>query len=247
MSDSTTLEASTEAVKAEVEQAVKAELAETEGTSPSDTQEADAPFGEAFQQLAEKKGFKSVDDLVSAYTHAEKFNTQLSQEIKGLTNEIRSNKVATPQSDPNDNLPPEQKKALDVLRSVVEDVVAKSLNPIKEDLETRKAREDINTVKGQFGVNDDDVDAALSIMRQRPGLSLEDAIKIATYDHVSKGAKLQQGRTEKTQSKQRAFSESARTSKTTGEIDYSKLSLEELEAILPSAGQFVDSKGVLRK
>jgi hypothetical protein len=83
-------------------------------------------------------------------------------------------------------------------------------------------------------------------MEERPGLTLGDAVKLATYDKVREASQIQQNRTAQAQQKTRSFVESSKTSRS-GDIDYSKLSLEELEAILPKSGQFIDSKGVLQQ
>jgi hypothetical protein len=251
MTDSTTPTPSGDADSqelAKLEQAVKADQAETESVASEDTQTENAPespFGEAFAQIADKKGFKSVDDLVRAYENAESFNTKLAQEMQGVKEEIR--KVATPQPQPQDNLPPEQKQALDMLRGLIREELSGSLEPLKNDFETRRAQESIDKVKQTYNVSDDDVEQALAIMQQNKSLALEDAVKIATYEQRAQQANLQQGRTAKTQQAKRAFVETAKTSKSSGDTDYSKLSLEELERLIPKDGDYIDSKGVMRQ
>lgn len=246
MSDSTTKDASVSDELQKMEQAVEAETGETNSVDSSDTQDQEAPDqGKAIQELAEKKGFKSADDFAKFLTNLEKQNTRLAQEMSGLKGEIR--KVATPQPKADDNLPPEQKQALDMLRGLIREEISGSLEPLRSDFETRRAQESINKVKQTYGVSDLDVQEALAIMEQNPKLALEDAVKIATYEQRTEQASIQQGRTAKAQQKSRAFVESAKSSKSTGDTDYSKLSLEELEKIIPAHGEFIDHKGVLRK
>lgn len=232
-----------------LEQAAKAEAGQTEApeTSSEPTSEDAPEYGEAFQALAEKKGFKSVDDLVKAYENAESFSSKVSQDLKEIRKEIRQSN-APQKNDPYANLPPDQRQALELLRTVVQDEVGKSLSPLREDLEIKKASEEISRVKNVIGdINDAQMEEAISIVERNPSLSLEQAAKIVTYDSARSTGQVNQKRAAKTQQKKRAFVESANTSKTSGDIDYSKLSLEELESILPNDGQFVDFKGVLRK
>jgi len=231
----------------QLEQAV-AEAGQTDKTETSSDEQTTetSPMGEAFAELAQKKGFKSVDDLVDAYKNAESYSTRMSQELKSIKDEIKSLKTPQPE-DPYQNLPADQKQALSLLEQVIDKAVSKRLQPLQEDLEVRRAGNQIEAVKGQYPeVSDSDINQALDIMESNPKMPLEYAIKIATFDKVRSSSQQTQKKTEKIQQKERAFVESAKTSKT-GEVDYSKLTLDELESILPSSGQFVDSKGVLRK
>jgi hypothetical protein len=233
-----------------LEQAVKAEAgtAKSPETSSEEKEVLEAPeHGQAFQELSEKKGFKSVDELVRAYQTTEGYSTQLSQEMKELREEIKQSNA--PQSeDPYGDLPQEQKQALDLLRNVVNEEIQKSISPIKEDFEVKKASEQLNAIRDSFkGVSDADLDAAISRKESIPGLSLEEAVKIVTYEAARSDGTTQRKRAAKTKQKNRAYVESGKTSKTGGDIDYSKLSLEELESILPKAGQFIDHKGILQK
>ena len=232
-----------------LEKAIKAEAgtAESPKTSSKESQKTDAPHGQAFQELAEKKGFKSVDDLAKAYQNAESSSSKMSQELSEIRKEIKQ--INAPQPDnPYDKLPPEQKQALDLLRTVVNEEINKNLKPIQEDFEVKKAGQQLQKVRDAFpGVSDSDLDRAITRKEQISGLSLEDAVKIETYETARADGTNQRKRAAKTSDKKRAFVESAKTSKSSGEIDYSKLSLEEMEEILPIHGQFIDSKGVLRK
>lgn len=253
MSDSTTKAASGDSVVdspelKKLEQAAMAEQPETEDTSPEDTQAEDAPeesqFGQAFQSLAEKKGFKDVNDLVRAYENLEGHNTKLAQEVRQALKETRQQ---APQRAPDADMTPEQQKALGLLRSIISEEIQKTVQPLREDVETRRAREEITKVKETYGVTDSDVDAALYKLQEIPGITLEDAIKLVTFPQARQKANIHKGRTEKTQQKTRAYAESAKTSKSSGDIDYSKLTLEEMEQILPAHGEFVDYSGKLRR
>lgn len=233
-----------------LEQAVNAEAGQTENpeTSSEESQAENAPeHGEAFASLAEKKGFKNVDDLVQAYQNAESYSSKMSQQLKGIRDEIRQSN-APQKKDPYADLPQQQKEALQMLRSVVQDEIGKSLSPLREDLEVKRAGEEISQVRSSItGITDAQMDEAVSLVEKNPSLSLEQAAKLATYETTKSQEQVQKKRAAQTQQKKRAFVESASTSKTGGDIDYSKLSLEELENIIPSSGQFVDSKGVLRR
>lgn len=232
----------------QLEQAI-AEAGQAETTqNSSENQAAETPqYGEAFTRLAEKKGFKSVDDLVKAYENAEGYSTKLSQEMKDIKSEIRSLKTPQTDNDPYHNLPDEQKKAISILEQVIDRAVSKRLQPLQEDLEVRRAGTQIEAVKGQYPeLNDDDINSALDRMEKNHSLTLDDAVKLATFDKFRSSNQTSMKKAEQAQQKQRAFVESAKTSKS-GEVDYSKLTLDELESILPVAGQFVDSKGVLRR
>jgi type VI protein secretion system component VasK len=235
-----------------LEQAV-AEAGESEATQTSseESQQGSAPeLGQAFQELAEKKGFKSVEDLARAYQNLEGFNTKLSQEVRAIRDEVK--KVTAPkQEDPMANLPPEQQQALKLLRTVIQDEISRTIQPLREDVEVRRAGSEIERVRQTFKesgipVSDVTMEQAVEVVQRHPSLSLEEAVKLVTYEEAKRVGEVQKNKAEVTQQKKRAFVESAQTSKT-GEVDYSKLSLEELESILPSAGDFVDSRGVLRR
>jgi hypothetical protein len=230
----------------QMEQAI-AEAGQTEATETTSEAEVTEEAPSAFDQLAAKKGFKSVDDLVKAYENVEGYSTKLNQDLKAIKEEIRSIKTPPVNDDPYQDLPDDQRKALSLLEQVIDKAVSKRLQPLQEDLEVRRAGSQIEAVKGQYPeLNDGDINQALDIMESNPRLTLDQAVKIATFDKVRTSTQNNQKKAEQTQAKQRAFVESAKSSKT-GEVDYSKLTLDELENILPIAGQFVDSKGVMRK
>lgn len=234
---------------AKLEQAVKADSDDAPQSGTQEPASDDAPLGQAFQDLAEKKGFKSVDDLVKAYENVESMSTRTTQQLNELVKEVKSLKQ-TPQdqSDPYKDLPPQQRQALDLLGRVIDERLERRLQPLQQDIEVRSAQQEIAKVREQYpGVSDAQLDQAVGVVEQHPSLSLSEAVRIVTYDQAQATAKAQAGKAEKAQQKTRAFVETAKTAKTGTDIDYSKLSLEELENILPKAGQYIDSKGTLRK
>lgn len=251
MSDNpTTKDASESPVEptiADLEQAINAAAGQEQTTEAAseDTGDSAAPAeGQALQELLEKKGFKSADDLAAAYMEAEGYNTRLAQQIKDLSSKIER---AIPQpkvEDPFSDLPDEQRQALDLLGRIID----QKISPLREDLEVRKAGQEIQSVKDAFpGISNEQIEDAMSVVQRSPGLALEDAIKIVTYEAARETSQTQKSRATKTQAKKRAFVETAKTSRSGGDIDYSNLSLEELESILPHTGQYVDSKGKLKR
>lgn len=237
---------------AKLEQAVNDQAASQDSPQTDVLEQSadDAPQeGQAFQRLAEKKGFKNVDDLVQAYENMESMGTQTAQQLNEMRKEIRSIKE-TPQTqdDPMSSLPPEQKEALELLGKVIDERLDSRLQPLKQDLEVRSAQQEIEKIKGQFpGINDVQLEQAVSVVSKHPSLSLDEAVKLVTYEQAAVAGRAKAQKTEKTEQGKRAFVESAKGSKTGTDIDYTKLSLEELENILPKNGQFIDSKGSLRK
>ena len=235
----------------QLEQAVNAEAVSNDSPDTESSDESasdDAPeYGQAFKDLASKKGFKSVDDLVRAYQNAESQNTKLAQEVRGLANEVKQINAPRP-DDPFKDLPQDQKQALELLGQVIDQRLESRLKPLQTDLETKNAQAEINRVKEQFPLVDDArIDQAISVVEQHPSLTLDDAVKIVTYGDAVTASQTQQAKATKDKQKTRAFVESSKTAKTGTDINYSELSLEELESLLPAAGQYVDHKGVLRK
>jgi len=231
----------------EMEQAINSE-AGTEITTEETSEEkqgTEAPeLGQAFAELAEKKGFKSAEDLAIAYREMESYSTRINQQMKDLSSKVERALPKQQTEDPFSNLPAEQREALDLLGRIID----QKISPLREDLEVRKAGQEIQSVKERFpGIDNTQIEDALSIVERSPGLELEEALKIVTYEAAKATSQQQQRKATTTQQKKRAFVETAKTSRAGGEIDYSSLSLEELESILPKDGQFVDHKGKLRR
>jgi len=255
MSDETTTQtASNDEVQknpelVKLEQAIEAEAVSKD--SPTEDQQSEAPYGQAFKEIAEKKGFKSPDDLVKAYVNLESQSTKTSQEVKELrelAKEIRSAQTPQKQDDLYKDLPQEQRQALELLGKVIDERLESKLQPLKSNLEVQEAQKEMQSVKERFpGVSNADLEEAINYVDKNPSLPLEAAIKIVTYDNASKVQQASEKKTAKTQQKKRAYVESAKGSKTGDSIDYSSLTLEELENILPKDGQFIDSKGTLRR
>jgi len=229
-----------------LEQAVS-EAGKTEPTTETSEEAAEpqAPdMGQALGELAEKKGFKSADDFLKWNQNLEKQNTQMSQKMSELANKVEQALPKQQVEDPFANLPSEQREALDMLGRIID----QKISPLREDLEVRKAGAEIQSVKERFpGIDNTKIEEALSYVERSPGIQLEDALKIVTYESAQATSQIQKERATKTQQKKRAFVETAKTSRAGGDIDYSNLSLEELENILPQSGQYVDYKGRLKR
>ena len=214
-----------------MEQAVNAAGAAETPNEP--TEQAQEPS--AFDSLAEKKGFKSVDDLVKAYQNLEGQTTKTSQELREIRKAITQQNEPQPE-DPLKDLPAEQKQALGLLEGLIERTLDKRLQPIQQDIETRRAGDQISAIKQQYpDLTDSHVERALDYMETNRNVPFGDAVKIVSYDDVRSSSQTQQAQTAKANEKNRAFVESGRTSRTGDNIDYSKLSLEELENILPKS------------
>jgi hypothetical protein len=112
-----------------------------------DNQGENAPeIGQAFAELAQKKGFKSVDDLVNAYVNMESQGTRTQQELKEIRKEISSLRAPSQPEDPYKDLPPEQKQALGLLEGVVSRIIEQKIRPLQEDVETRNAGKQIDAL-----------------------------------------------------------------------------------------------------
>ena len=203
--------------------------------------------GQAYQALAEKKGFKSADDMAKAYQNAESQNTRLAQEMRDLAKEVKQ--ATAPQADdPFKDIPDDQRQALDLLGRVIDEKLDAKLQPLRSDMEVRSAQSEIAKVRESFpSVDDTQIQQAIGVVDKHPSLSLDDAVRIVTYSEAESTSKVTQAKVATDQQKKRAYVESGKTAKVADTIDYNKLSLEELEAILPKTGQFIDHKGVLRK
>jgi len=250
MSDDTTTKApaSNEAELAKMEQAVKAEAgseAKPDASKESAKEEApESQFGQAFDDLADKKGFKDVDTLVRSYQELETYKTRLEQDKSKL---IDSVKQTVPSKSNAESLPDEQQKALDMLRGVVQDVVGKELAPVKETFDQQRVKDEIASVQTRYpDFKGYALENALRFAMDNPKVSLEDAYKVTSFDSASSVGQAKEEKAAKAKVKTRAFTESAKTAKSDG-VDYSKLSLEEMEQILPKAGQFIDHRGKLRR
>lgn len=242
--------ASAEAELAKAEQAIQdaADKPETPDTqeSEAEAEESQAPqFGEAFQTLAEKKGFKDIDSLVRSYQELESYKTQLEQDRKEL---LASVKQVAPKPDDSEDMPPQQREALSLLEKVVERVMDKKIAPITESFEVQKAKEEIAEVQSRFpDFKGYAIENAIRYVQKNPSLSLEEAHKILSYPERVEDVRTQEAKAAKSAEKAKAYTESPRSAKSGSDIDYSKLSLDEMEAILPKAGQYIDHKGRLHR
>ena len=142
----------------------------------------------------------------------------------------------------------DQDKALQVLESTIEKVLSKRLRPIEDSIGIQKVDRmisDFQSVEPDF--KGAIVDEVLDYMVDHKGVSLEDAYKIKAFDTVRTSAKKSDVLKARETEVSKAFVESASAAKSGKEIDYSKLTLEELEEVIPAASQYIDSKGKMRR
>lgn len=185
----------------------------------------------AFDKLAGKKGFKSVDDLVDAYSNLESKMNPTMKELKELKSMVKDIQAANKpeEKDPLNDLPQEQREAMDLLEKLLDKQLKAKLSPLLNKLEVEEASNKIKAVKKQFpDVEEAELEQAISMMEKYPNMSLEDAVKLSSYDRATTAVRK---RTESTQQAKRAFTESASSART-GDTDYSKLTMSELEEML---------------
>jgi hypothetical protein len=241
----TKAQASANAELEKAEQAVKA-AADTETTQPEqkETQAPSVELGQAVKELMEKKGFKDPEDIARAYQSLESRFTRTEQakrELENRNTELQQNREVKQLSD-------QEQQALQLLESTIDKVISKKLRPIQDTLGVQKVDRMISDMaavhpdfKGAI------VDQVMDYMMERPSLSMEEAYRLITYDQRRGEIQSQVSKEKRTQETSRAFVESAGHSKTGTDIDYSKLSAQELEDILPAVNDYVDLKGTLRR
>jgi tRNA C32,U32 (ribose-2'-O)-methylase TrmJ len=231
MSDST-IESQAPTPEQEIAQIEKAIGDKTESAKPTEEQEQ---VKTAFDELAEVKNFKSVDDLVDAYKNLESKMNPTMKELKDLRVMVESIQESTKPEvrDPFEDLPQEQREAIGLLDKLLDRQLNTKLSPLLKKAEVEEAKQKITTVRKQFpGVNDEELNQAISIMEKYPQMELEEAVKIASYDRASRSASASSKRTETEMQNKRAFAESASTARQGDDTNYSKMNLKELEEIL---------------
>lgn len=186
----------------------------------------------AFDELAGKKGFGSVDELVDAYTNLESKMNPTMQELKELKGMVKSIQETNKpeEKDPYVDLPKEQQDAINLLNGLLEKQLSSKLSPLLKKLEVEEAAGRIKSVRAKFpGVSDGELDSAITIMEKYPEMQLAEAVKIASYDRATQEAKKRTERRSKTRS---SFTESASSARTGEDVDYSKMTISELESML---------------
>jgi hypothetical protein len=222
MTDSTIEEQAPEKAIADIEKAISSETEEAKQTEEKSV----------FETLAEKKGFKSADDLATAYENLESKMNPTVSELKELKEMVRgiqeSNKPA--EEDPFADLPEEQKEAVGLLEKLLDKQLKTKLSPLLKKLEVEEASKKISEVRKQFpDTSDAEIESALSLMEKYPKMDISDAMKITSYERAVSSARK---RTEKKQQTKKSFTESASTARAGDDTDYSKLSLKDLEDLL---------------
>lgn len=222
MSESTTDVQAPEAEIAAIEKAVGTEADKTEQTEEKG----------AFDALAEKKGFKSVDDLVTAYENLESKMNPTMNELRELKEMVKSiqDQNKPEQKDPFDDLPEEQREAVGLLEQLLDRQLNKKLSPILKKFEVEEASAQIKAIRAKFPeAGDNEIEQAIVFMEKYKDMSLEQAVKLASFDRAVSSAR--KG-TEKKQQMKKTFTESATSARTGDDTDYSKMTLEELEDVL---------------
>ena len=222
-----TIKAEAPTPAAEVAEIEKAQKAETESTKPTGSEQEPS----AFDKLAGKKGFKSVDDLVSAYSNLESTMNPTRKELRELKEMVKGIQDSTKpaEADPFSDLPKEQQEAMGLLNQLLDTQLKSKLSPLLQKLEVEEASKNIDKVRQQYpGLEDAELEQAMSVMEKYPKMSLDEAVKITSYDRATTSTRKA---TEKKTETKRAFTESAASARV-GDTDYSKLTLKELEEML---------------
>lgn len=255
MSEPTTAQpaASAEPTLEQLEQAVIA-AGQTDSTTESEQQpdeETPSDEGQVYKSLAEKKGFKNVDDLAESYQYMESRSTRSEQKVRQLENTLSQMQAEMEKLKQiqGGELTPEQDQALALLERTIDHAVSKRLEPIIQDQGVKKVEAQLNVIKSAYPwASNQDLDNTLDLMLQHPTINMEDAFKMATFDRAATVRQQTERRQAQDTQKKRAFVESASGARTGDSIDYSKLTLQEMEDIIPKADtKFIDSRGQLRR
>lgn len=221
---------------------------EPEQPKPEEKSEEKAlDLGARYEELVKKKGFKSPEDLASAYENLEKRASR----VENMAREALQ-KVNSSANQPQEELGDEQAQALDLLRKTVREEVQSAvrdeLTPIRAEQDRKYVDQEIADVQAKLPWFKGQVvtDAVQKVARGE-AKNLEEAAKILTYDIATQATREATAKEEKTLEKKSAYAESAGGSSSPKEVDYSSMTLEELEDVLPKAGTFVDHKGHLRR
>jgi hypothetical protein len=225
---------------ASVEQTPEQEIATIEQAQESEAGEAQQPEKtqeqSAFDKLAADKGFSSVDDLVDSYKNLESKLAPQSRELKELKKMVSEIKESTKpkEEDPFADLPQEQREAVSLLEKIVARQLDDRLSPLVEQAEVNQAKSKIQAVKKTYpDITDNQIEHALEVMSQYPKMDLQEAVKIASFDSTYDRLKRVKQKTASTEENKKAFAESASEARQGDDLDYSKMTLEELESIIP--------------
>jgi len=220
----------------EVEEKTKDEKSEDVTPEPLD-------FGQEYERLARKKGFKTPEDLATAYINLESRTSRVENMARDALKRLEPNegsKVA-PKT-------PTQDEALEILDERIKNAIREEMAPLRREREKSVVEEEISTIQEKYPDFKGQVVAdAIRWAAQRPGTNLEEAYKALTFDIARNAAMATLKKEEKKKEKKSAYAEGAASANSSRDIDYESMTLEELEEVLPKAGPFVDSKGVLRK
>lgn len=214
---------------AQIEQAQSSEAGKAE--QPDKTQEQSA-----FEKLAADKGFSSVDDLVDSYKNLESKLAPQSRELKELKSMVQKiqESTAPKEEDPFSDLPQEQKDAISLLEKIVARQLDQRLSPLVQQAEVEQAKSKIQAVKQTYpDIGDAEIESALDVMEKYPRMELSEAVKLVSFDKTYQKATNLSKKAASTQQNRKAFAESASEARQGDDLDYSKMTLEELEKIIP--------------
>jgi len=225
---------------ASAETTPEVEIAKIEQAQASEADKAGQPDKtqeqSAFEKLAADKGFSSVDDLVESYRNLESKLAPQSRELKELKKMVQKIQESTTpkEEDPFSDLPQEQKEAISLLEKIVARQLDKRLSPLVQQAEVEQAKSKIQAVKQTYpDISDAEIESALDVMEKYPRMELSEAVKLVSFDKTYQKATSLSKKAASTQQNRKAFAESASEARQGDELDYSKMTLEELEKIIP--------------
>jgi tRNA C32,U32 (ribose-2'-O)-methylase TrmJ len=173
---------------------------------------------------------------VESYRNLESKLAPQSRELKELKKMVQKIQESTTpkEEDPFSDLPQEQKEAISLLEKIVARQLDKRLSPLVQQAEVEQAKSKIQAVKQTYpDISDAEIESALDVMEKYPRMELSEAVKLVSFDKTYQKATSLSKKAASTQQNRKAFAESASEARQGDELDYSKMTLEELEKIIP--------------
>ena len=209
-----------------------------EEAQESEPESENLSLGKEYEKLAEKKGFKTPDDLARSYEDLESRTSRVEQMARDALKKVD-------QAPKESN---EQAEALEVLRGVVREELRGAMQPLQEDRNRQQVDKEIQKVREAYpDFEGRIVDDAMQLAASGRAKNLEDAYRILTFDIARGRASEIVQKEEKLTQKKTAFAEPASGAAGSKDIDYDGMTLDELEKVLPKAGDFIDHKGNYRR
>ena len=138
--------------------------------SPNQPVQATAPDGITFAELATKKGFKSADDLAKAYTILESHNKKIEMTAADIIKQV----YETPAQSVAPVQPAPARADADAIK-IVQAMVSDQVKPLKEQLALQQLFLNKPDAK-------DFATGIASAVKDNPGISWENAYKLAKFD-----------------------------------------------------------------